>query len=492
MKVILNCRTFEYDVHSLVKAFYPEEDVTITEDSDDFRSMRVTIEPDAIPLPGDDTLYSGTITIENISSDALAGLKVTQVDKVDRALLKSEMKRALYRALADMTGKELPWGTLTGIRPCKIPMKLLEEGKDDAQIRSYMKDTYLVSDEKIELATAIAKRERGILSGLSGRQGFSLYVGIPFCPTRCLYCSFTSYPIAKFANKVDDYLAALKREIDFIKGAYDGRVLDSVYIGGGTPTSISADALGDLIGYLQDTFDFSTVREFTVEAGRPDSITRQKLEVLKQTGVTRMSINPQTMNQSTLDIIGRRHTVEQVKDAFLLARDVGHDNINMDIIMGLPGETEAEVEHTLSEIEKLSPDSLTVHSMAIKRAAGMHDYLGQHPELASVNTPQIMDMAAKSAERMGMKPYYLYRQKNMSGNFENVGYAKDVKYGIYNILIMEEMQDIAAAGAGTISKRLFDGGRIERCDDVKDIDLYLRDIDRMIDKKREFYKGDIL
>lgn len=480
MQVRTNNRSFDYDVHSLVKAFYPLENVKMTD-------IDAQIEED----------------------DYIDLILPTDVDAKERPEVKSEIKRDIYTMLKDRTGISLPWGTLTGIRPCKIPMKMLEEASERAnqaqlvditKVRSdiydYMKSTYLVSDEKIELATDIAIRERNVLRQISGADGYSLYIGIPFCPTRCLYCSFTSYPIATYEKKgiVREYIDALKTELDYVAEAHSGQTLDTVYIGGGTPTSISADDLREIIRYVKSHFDMSSVREFTVEAGRPDSITEEKLTMLKEEGITRISINPQTMNEKTLKIIGRQHTVEQVESAFKLARQCGHDNINMDIILGLPGEDKEEVNITLKKIKQLHPDSLTVHSMAIKRAAGMHDYLSEHPELDSINTPEIMDMSFKAAVDMGMEPYYLYRQKNMSGNFENTGYAVPGKEGIYNIAIMEEVQTIIACGAGTVTKRVYPGDgvsgsniRIERCDNVKDVALYISKIEEMIDRKRQLF-----
>ena len=238
---------------------------------------------------------------------------------------------------------------------------------------------------------------------------------------------------------------------------------------------------------LQNTLDWSQVREFTVEAGRADSITAEKLRVMKRYGVTRISVNPQTMKQETLDLIGRRHTVAQTVEAFRLAREEGFDNINMDLILGLPGETKEDVEETIHRVQELGPDSLTVHSLAIKRASRLSQWILEHGISTLHNTDKTMAIAAQGAKQMGMEPYYLYRQKNMSGNFENVGYAKPKKAGIYNILIMEEVQTIMALGAGTISKRVYGDGRIERCDNVKDVGQYIERIDEMIQRKQQLF-----
>ena len=471
MKVLLNSSGFSYDVHSLVKAFYPEEDVGITYDAEDY---------DISVLVTDEKIVVGAPKL------GFAGQRERCISVRERPAVKNDLKHTLYDVLSNVTKKSLPWGTMTGIRPVKVPMKMIREGATDQQIADYMKSVYLCSDEKISLATSVAHREYEVLKSLN-KEGFSLYVGIPFCPTTCLYCSFTSYPIASWAGRVDEYLRALKREIDFFAEYYSGRCPDSVYIGGGTPTTLSAEQLNDLIGYIRGAFDCSLLREFTVEAGRPDSITGKKLETLRESGVTRISINPQTMNDKTLKVIGRSHSTQDVYRAFESARSAGFTNINTDLILGLPGEDEEDVSNTFKKICDLNPDSITVHSMAIKRAANMHRYLEEHKDIKSINTPGIMDIADKSARSLGLVPYYLYRQKNMAGNFENVGYAREGCFGIYNIVIMEEVTDIAAAGAGTISKRVFSDGRIERCDNVKDVSLYIDRIDEMIDKKRKLF-----
>jgi oxygen-independent coproporphyrinogen-3 oxidase len=334
------------------------------------------------------------------------------------------------------------------------------------------------------LALNVAKTEKEILDRLDYRNGYSLYIGIPFCPTTCLYCSFTSYSVASYRNKVDAYLDALIEEMRRVSEIFDGRRLDTVYFGGGTPTTLEPGQLNRLLCALEQYFDMSTVSELTVEAGRPDSITAEKLETLKAHGVQRISINPQTMNDETLKIIGRRHTVSQVEQAFEIARNVGFDNINMDIIMGLPGEDVPEIKNTLEKIKQLSPESLTVHSLAIKRAAALNIWRDKYRDLSLLNSDEIMAMTERCSEELGMKPYYMYRQKNMAGNFENVGYSRAGKECIYNILIMEEKQTIVALGAGATTKRVFADGRIERCENVKDVASYIDRVDEMVERKR--------
>ena len=349
-----------------------------------------------------------------------------------------------------------------------------------------MQDTYFVSDEKANLSIDIAKREIEILKPLR-EKGYSIYIGIPFCPTTCLYCSFTSNPIAKWRDRVSDYLSALEKEIKFVSEKRKGKTIDTIYIGGGTPTTLNAQELDRLLTMIDDNLDVSKLLEYTVEAGRADSITLDKLKVLKAHNVTRISVNPQTMNQKTLDIIGRRHTVEDVIRAFNDARSEGFTNINLDIILGLPEEGIKEVSHTLEEIEKLNPDSLTVHSLAIKRASRLNEWILQNGYATMINTAETMKCASDSAMRMGMHPYYLYRQKNMAGNFENTGYSKEGCYGIYNILIMEELEPIVALGPGSVSKILTKEGKPVRSDNVKDVSLYIEKIDEMLDRKDKLF-----
>lgn len=481
IKIFTNKESFQYDLHSLVKAFYPEQEVKVFSDeaAEEKESyLRVMFYEERVEAllavaDGGQKQYTNLLTVDK--KDEETGVHV----------YKNRCKLALYHDLCDYTGKKLPWGNLTGIRPTKLPMGMLAEGRSDEEIIKKLKETHDVSDKKAALSLDIAKREKALLDTIHYQNGYSLYIGIPFCPTTCLYCSFTSYPIAVWRERMREYLEALYKEIQYISEAYQDMILDTVYIGGGTPTTLEAEDLEWLLSRVRSSFDWSEVKEFTVEAGRADSITKEKLEVLKKYGVTRISVNPQTMKDETLKAIGRRHTVAQVKEAFRLAREVGFDNINMDIILGLPGELEEDVAHTIEEIRKLNPDSLTVHSLAVKRASKLSQWIEENGVATLRNTDATMEIASAGAKAMDMKPYYLYRQKNMSGNFENVGYAREGKYGIYNILIMEEVQTIAALGAGSITKRVFGDGRIERCDNVKDVGLYVERIEEMIERKRE-------
>ena len=494
----LNRQEYGYDVHSLVKAFFPEENVKVLlygtdpaeNEGADEESAAILIQIDANEAV---SFISYIQMMGNGEKQILtepvfeSKYQTKESDQNPASTRKQDFSRFLYCCLCEVTGRKLPWGNLTGIRPTKIVMGLLEQGKSEPEIYNTMKESHMVSEEKIALSIDIARRERELLSHLHGTDGYSLYIGIPFCPTTCLYCSFTSYPIAAHKERVETYIDCLIKEMHLTAELMRGKVLDTVYIGGGTPTTLNPEQLARIIDSLKEIFDFSTVQEFTVEAGRADSITEEKLKVLYEKGVSRISVNPQTMNEETLKFIGRRATAAATVEAYKLARKVGFDNINMDIILGLPGESDADVTETIKKIRELSPDSLTVHSLAVKRASKLRQFIEENGVELLHNGDVTMGIAAQGAREMGMHPYYLYRQKNMTGNLENVGFAKDGKYGIYNILIMEEIQSIVALGAGSISKYVMTDGRIERCDNVKDVKLYIDQIDEMLARKRQLY-----
>lgn len=475
MKLELNIDSeeFLYESSILVKSFLAQSGM---EQELEEKKMMLTVEGQQI-----------YVDCEGIHTEGLA-------EGPEKKYLKKELKKQIYRVMHELTKAELPWGALTGIRPTKLIVTMIEAAPDvtDEEITSFLKENYYVTDEKAALGIQIARREIKLLEKIDYEEGYSLYIGIPFCPTTCLYCSFTSYPIGAYAKKADDYVTALLKEISYASARFADRKLNSIYIGGGTPTTLEPEQLDRLLHAVRDSFDFSHNQEFTVEAGRPDSITPEKLAVLLKHGVTRISINPQTMNQKTLDLIGRYHTVEQVKETFQMARSMGFDNINMDFIVGLPGETMEDIRFSMEEVQKLNPDSLTIHSLAIKRAARLNIMREQYKDFTIENNEQIMELCAAVAENMGMTPYYMYRQKNIAGNMENVGYARIGKAGVYNILIMEEKQTIVALGAGSVTKRIYPDGRIERCANVKDVTQYIERIDEMIERKEKLFEEGIV
>lgn len=473
--LILNSSSYENEIRALMMAFFPGEKIVLDAAPDPYL-VRVIFSPDAVK-----------VTLED--SNGVLSENEGPCDLSDYKLAKNTLKRIAYDCLSRYTKKTLPWGTLTGIRPTKIAMALLNEGYDDTALYDYFKEEYYLSEEKFRLCTQVAKNERAILKDMDYDHSYSLYVGIPFCPTICAYCSFSSFPLKAWKNRVNDYLEALFKELDYMSGIQKDKQLLTLYMGGGTPTSLTAYQMDRLLSKLSSIYDFDKIREITIEAGRPDSITMDKLKVIKSYGIDRISINPQTMKQETLDLIGRKHTVEQIREAFAMARAAGFGNINMDLIAGLPGESAKDMENTLVQIESLGPDSMTVHSLAVKRAA----YLNQNRDKFAI-TPQdevnrMIGLSFDSATRMGMAPYYLYRQKNIAGNLENVGYAKPGREGLYNILIMEEKQTIAAVGAGGSTKIVIPGeNRIERVENVKSVKDYMERIDEMIARKQRFFE----
>lgn len=461
--ITCNDTLFTYNLYHICKAFFPNEEIV--------QHLDVEQEP--------------FVKVEFSEGSCFSVAGTEEWECLERSDRKMRVTKIAYDYLFEMTGKKLAWGMLTGVRPTKLAMQRIEEGMGIEESEKFLETEYGVSEEKAKLAVDIALREKKLLSCLDYEDGFSLYVGIPFCPSICSYCSFSSSPIDRWKGKIEEYLETLCKEVRAVAEITKGKKLNTIYIGGGTPTTLEADQLEKLLNTIDDNFSYEHLQEYTVEAGRPDSITTEKLQVLREHPITRISVNPQTMQQKTLDVVGRKHTVQDVKDIFHMARELGFDNINMDLIAGLPGETAADMQDTLRQIEELEPDSLTVHSLAIKRAARMNR------EDASVNLgeeiSQMVKDSAESAKRMDLYPYYLYRQKNIAGNFENVGYAKKDKAGIYNILIMEEKQTIVACGAGASTKRVYPDGRIERCENVKDVLSYISRIDEMIERKRSFF-----
>lgn len=446
----------------------------------------------------------GDYTLESIYKDGYAISRLMQEDEMlqeseaeveqseDEHTQKKHMKLMLkataYAVLSRVSEKKMPWGVLTGIRPTKIVHDYLHHGLSHAQIEDRLLNVYQISPEKVKLMMDVAAAEEQILDANKPGE-INIYIGIPFCPTRCVYCSFTAYSLEAKKKHVESYLDALCKEISFIATAQKDHPIRSLYIGGGTPTSLNEAQLERLLKHIEAEFDLSAISEYTIEAGRPDTITAEKLEIMKRMGVGRISINPQSMNQKTLDTIGRHHSVEEIREVFQMARDLGHDNINMDIILGLPGEMPSDVAYTLAEIKKLNPENITVHTLAIKKTSKLKETQSEY-ELVEVDKIQTMlRLCEEVCEDMGLKPYYMYRQKNMLGNFENVGYAKPGYECVYNVEIMEEKQSIIAAGAGAITKMVYQNGeRIDRVPNVKSLEDYIGRIDEMIERKREGFK----
>ncbi len=400
---------------------------------------------------------------------------------------KNDLKRQIYRDLSGLTGYSPKWGILTGIRPVKLAGELLDSGEDPKKV---LMEQYLTDETKADLVCGILDYQRA-KAGKPAPDSLSVYIGIPFCPTRCLYCSFTSNQVDQEA--MGPYLDAIVKEIDFAGEAAktDGYKVETLYFGGGTPTSLTAEQLDMLLNRVSTAFALGGVKEYTVEAGRPDTITEEKLRVLQEHGVDRISINPQSMKQKTLDLIGRRHTVEDVYDAFEMANKVGIEVINADLIAGLPEETEEDFANSLEEIIRLGAGNITLHTLAVKRASRLKEMDENFNYKDEELRERMLSRAHERLKERGYVPYYLYRQKHTSGNTENTGFCADDRPGLYNIRIMEEAQSNLALGAGGISKIYFpEENRLERVANVSNYEIYIDRIDEMIDRKIKGFFGD--
>jgi len=495
IRLDLTSEAFEQDIRPLYKSFFPKEDYVFSYGGG--KPVNLPCEPadwGRYLLVGEWKEDGFVLSLfRNGDLSVVVQREEKAVDFAERKKFRDEVKRAVYRMLSRETGKVLPWGTLTGVRPVKQVLERLEAGEAPASIDAFLKEEYYCSEEKRALSLSVAAKEKELLTALDYKNSYSLYVGIPFCPTTCLYCSFTSYPLSRFGHQTGAYVEALKKEIEASAELLADKRLATVYFGGGTPTALSAEELRDVIRTVKKYFSTEQIAEWTVEAGRPDTITTEKLQMLYDEGISRISINPQTMNQKTLDVIGRMHTTEDICRAYEEARRIGFDNINMDLIIGLTGENAEDVKVTLRKIGKLSPDSVTVHTLALKRAARLNIEKEQYEDKGAVQVGDMLTASVKFAKENGYAPYYLYRQKNMEENLENVGYARPGKEGLYNILIMEEKHSILALGAGGATKLVLqDGERIERSENVKSLKDYLERTDEMIARKHAFfehYKG---
>lgn len=398
--------------------------------------------------------------------------------------LELEMALMLFESFIKFTGITPPWGVLTGVRPIKLFRRLSNEnGVDYAE--DYFKNKFLVSEEKTALAVETEKNEQAILD-LSQEKSFSLYVSIPFCPSRCSYCSFVSASIERAKHLIEPYVDLLCREL-VCTAEYAKKLnlhLESVYMGGGTPTTLSADQMRKVLITINENFDLSECREFTVEAGRPDTITEDKLTAIAECGVDRISINPQTLNDDVLINIGRKHSAAQVVDSFELARKLRFNHINMDLIVGLPGDTLESFISTLDRIIELSPESITVHTLSMKRASNLTMDGKSLDKNEAETAANMLSYANKTLHNKEYYPYYLYRQSRMVGNLENTGWSKRGKEGIYNVFVMDETHTILACGAGAVSKlKDIRNGTLERIFNFKYPYEYIHNFDEIIKRK---------
>ena len=432
-------------------------------------------------------IYRITFSFENLSvarETAIPSDPDPRVQQLHRRRAARRLcKQTLYDLLRKMTGMHPPWGSLTGVRPTHLMLEALAEGlSSEAAVERLVRD-YDVTLPKAELLAEIAAVQRQLPP--PGDAFMDVYIGIPFCTTRCAYCSFSSGEIGD-GRLVAPYMEALEREIRACAPLISstGRSLRALYVGGGTPTALPEKEFRHLLSLIRECFPNAC--ETTVEAGRPDTLTREKLRAIRKAEISRISINPQTMNDRTLQVIGRAHTAQQVRDAYALAREEGIPHINMDVIAGLPGENEADFDRTLAEAVHLHPESLTVHTLAIKRSSRMS--LENAPLPDGEMTSRMVTRGLETARTLGMVPYYLYRQKYMAGNLENTGYALPGHACLYNVDMMEETSHILALGAGGISKKIFpEEGHIERAPNVANIQEYITRVDEMIQRKKELF-----
>lgn len=505
----------------LVKSFYSEMEVQWGDQAEQSSLCIYSIDDHSFCLRIDQEekhyiVCTGRLFERRLNDDLMNGdIQGQPENKYGRSITDFSMdkdiryfiKVALYIRLSLILDKQLPWGILQGIRPVKLVFKLyrdikIKQGEEpyegyafestEGEILENLVRGYYVSSAMAKLAIEVAKQEAPFMpiSVSEARKNCSVYISIPFCPTRCHYCSFPSNSIDVFQPQIRDYIHTLLKEWDeTVAPLLRRRKISCLYIGGGTPTSLIREDLEYLLQALRGKIDFTTIREITVEAGRPDTITKDKLMVLKELGVHRISINPQTMHQATLKRIGRDHTVEALIIAKQMAESVGFNRVNMDLILGLPNENLEMVIETLKRVAELNPSEVTVHTLAIKRSSEVHEHKEQYRLPSEKETNAMVEWTMDYLiNEQGYKPYYLYRQKNMVVSHENIGYFKGTSPCIYNIEIMEEVVPIIAIGAGAISKEINEVGNPVRSENIKNVKLYMDRIDEMIERKKDVFK----
>ena len=479
MKLCLINHSFKYELEKLIRIFLPFEKIEFCNEviSGDGTAVTTREKGESVTrlsalLTLDGVRYEESFTLENSNAD--------YESECERLLAVS-----LYNCFRKASHYTPQWGILTGVRPAKLFSRLCRENGETAA-EDWFKNALFVNEEKISLCRETVKGENKI-TALSRPDSFSLYISVPFCPTRCAYCSFVSHSVENAGKLIPDYINLLKKEIaktgDIAKSL--GLRLETVYIGGGTPTAVTAEQLGEIMTAVRDNFDLSVLREFTVEAGRPDTVTKEKLNTVKKLGCTRISINPQTMNDCVLKNIGRRHTAEDTVKAFLLARECGFNNINTDLIAGLPGDTAASFENTVNSVLRLDPESITVHSLSMKRASTL-TVSGSFPEtLMGEEAAKMVSYARNTLKTHGFLPYYMYRQSKTVGNLENVGYAKNGSECLYNVYTMDETHTVLACGASAVSKLREPGGSyIERIFNFKYPYEYISRFNELLERKK--------
>ncbi|WP_126427895.1 coproporphyrinogen III oxidase [Brevibacillus marinus] len=487
---------FEREISHILALFYQDPDIAFVAEWQQPEALQIELA--LMPVAGGVRTHGVLRHGRYRDEESCERLYKEGGEKGERRTAKQAINATLLNLMERYTGLEQGWGILTGIRPTKLLHQLLRSGRGREEAHRYLRSDCLVRPEKLALLQEIADRQLAVIPDLYQiERELSVYIGIPFCPTKCAYCTFPAYAIEGQKGRVRGFLEGLHYEIRAIGGwmKQSGMPITSIYFGGGTPTSITAEELDELFAVLHESFPgLDRVREWTVEAGRPDTITPQKLEVLKKWRVDRISINPQSFSDATLAAIGRHHSVAETIETFQLARQMGIDNINMDLIIGLPNEGLAEVQHSFAQVERLLPDSLTVHTLSFKRASEMTQHKERYQVASRAEIARMMAYATEWTRAHGYRPYYLYRQKNILGNLENVGYALPGKESIYNVMIMEEAQTILGLGCGAVSKLLAPAsGQLIRWPNPKDPKTYNETYRQLVAKKlqalKEIYFG---
>lgn len=485
MLLITKNHTFGYELQKLCMVFYPYEKIIVKPEYEESDRIIIT----ELDKGSTKTTLSVSATIDGQRLQKHSDLKNDHPEYTDEC--ERILAVLMFQCLTEITGYHPEWGILTGVRPAKLMRRLIElYGKEKAV--KYFKQKLLVNETKIRLCLSAVEGEKSIID-LSRPESYSLYISIPFCPSRCSYCSFVSHSVDKAKRLIPDYVDLLCEELEFTARIAKncGLRIETIYIGGGTPTVLNQPQLTQIMKTVSDCFDLSALREYTIEAGRPDTITAERLYAIKQGGANRISINPQTMNDNLLMAIGRRHTARQTVEAFELARSMGFDNINMDLIVGLPRDTLESFSKTLDQILQLNPESVTVHTLTFKRSSRLSS-TANIPEKETRTAAQMLELANQRLEACGFLPYYMYRQAKTVNNLENVGYAKKGYEGLYNVYIMDETHTILAAGAAAVTKlKQPAGSYIERVFNFKYPYEYISRFKEILSRKervKEFYE----
>lgn len=476
MPVILIGNSFKYEIEATLKLFFHENRFAFSDNIDDARGDNYVV----ASLKNDREI-SAEIMMNGELASLGAVLDISAEISKDNA--EHELCRLIYRILTKRTGIVPPWGLMTGIRPVKKFVELMRRDMSREQIYNILEQKYEISPKKLDIGYITAQNQLPILDRID-KNAVSLYVSIPFCPTRCSYCSFVSHSMDSAVKLMPNYVKMLCRELEITAELVKetNTKIDTVYFGGGTPTSISAQDLRTIMECVARNFDLDGIREYSVEAGRPDTITEEKLRVIKDFGAHRISVNPQTLNDDVLRIIGRKHSGSDALKAFELARKIGFDNINTDLIAGLPSETPESFRNTLDTITELNPESITVHTLTLKRAANLFESAGENTDNPAA---EMVDYSIDKLLSENYLPYYMYRQKNTVDNLENIGYAKKGFESYYNIFIMDETQTILGVGCAASTKLVYPDGKISRIHNYKFPYEYIRQFDKLMEKKKE-------